>query len=152
MLGQRRIELYYTFSHLTVRTSCSPCIKAFSDDLKFNILSLPQCKAFSKIYNSLERIWMTIEATTFSRLIWNAWTHTGIVCMIREGECREYALDTGHVLVDPALQSSLEGAVPTFEGARGRGVNTSQFGLLNGDEVLIWEVGQCPFCCHPLDH
>jgi hypothetical protein len=59
---------------------------------------------------------MVIEATTIARLIWNAWTHTGIVCMIHEGECRKCALDEGHGLADPALQSSLEGAVPTFEG------------------------------------
>jgi hypothetical protein len=65
--------------------------------------------------------------------------HTGIVSMIREGECREYALDAGHVLADPALQSSPDGAVPTFEGARGPGVNTSEFGLLTEDKVLIWE-------------
>jgi hypothetical protein len=78
--------------------------------------------------------------------------HTGIVCMIREGGCRECALDAGHVMADPALQSSPEGAVPTFEGARGRGVNTSQFNLLNENEILIWEAGQCAFCCHPFDH
>jgi hypothetical protein len=95
---------------------------------------------------------MAIEASTIARLIWNAWTHTGIVCMIREGECRESTMDAGYVLADPVLQSSPEGAVPTFEGTRGRGVNTSQFGLLNEDEVLFWEAGQCPFCCHPLDH
>jgi hypothetical protein len=95
---------------------------------------------------------MAIEATTIARLIWNAWTHTGIVCIIREGECRKCALDAEHVLADPALQSSPEGAVPTFKGARGRGVNTSQFRLLNKDEILIWEADQCTLCCHPLDH
>jgi hypothetical protein len=84
---------------------------------------------------------MAIEATKIARLIWNAWTHTGIVCMIREAECRECALDAGHVLADRTLQSSQEVAVPTFEGARGRGVNRSQFGLLNEDEVLIWGAG-----------
>jgi hypothetical protein len=72
--------------------------------------------------------------------------------MIREGECRECALDAGHVLADPALQSSPEGAVPTFEETRARAVNTSQFSLLNEDEVLIWQTGECPFCSHPLDH
>jgi hypothetical protein len=95
---------------------------------------------------------MAIEATTIARLIWNAWKHTGIVFMIREGECRECALDAGRVLADPALQSSPEGAVPIFDGARGRGVNTTQFGLPNEDEILIWEAGQSLFCCHPLDH
>jgi hypothetical protein len=89
---------------------------------------------------------MAIKATTITRLIWNAWTQTGNVCMIREGECCKCAFDAGHVLGDSALQISREGAVPTFEGARGRGVNTSQFGLLNEDEVLIWETGQCHLC------
>jgi hypothetical protein len=41
--------------------------------------------------------------------------------MIREGEYRECALDTGYVLADAALQNSPEGAVPTFEGAHGEG-------------------------------
>jgi hypothetical protein len=61
--------------------------------------------------------------------------------MIRDGECRECALDAGHVLADPELQSSQEGSVPNFEGSRGRGVSTSQFGLFSEDEVLIWEAG-----------
>jgi hypothetical protein len=43
---------------------------------------------------------MAIEATSIACLIWNAWTHTGIVCKIREGECRERALDAGHMLAD----------------------------------------------------
>jgi hypothetical protein len=49
MYGQQRIEFYDTFSHLTARTSYSPSIKAFSDDLRFNILSLSQQKSLSKI-------------------------------------------------------------------------------------------------------
>jgi hypothetical protein len=35
--------------------------------------------------------------------------------MVYEGECRECALDARYVLADPALQSSPEGAVPTFK-------------------------------------
>jgi hypothetical protein len=61
--------------------------------------------------------WMAIEVTTIGRLIWNTWPHTGIFCMIREGECRECALDAGHVLADPSLQISPEGVVPTSEGS-----------------------------------
>jgi hypothetical protein len=78
-------------------------------------------KSLSKISSSLESIWMAIEATTIARIIWNAWTHTGIVCMIREGKCSECALDAGHILADPALQSSPERAVPTFERAAAEG-------------------------------
>jgi hypothetical protein len=95
---------------------------------------------------------MAMEATTIMRLIWNAWGHTGIVCIVRQGKCCECALDSKHVLGDPALQASPDEAVSISEGARGRGVNTSQFGILNEDEMLIWEVGQCPFCCQPLEY
>jgi hypothetical protein len=112
-----RILLYLLLpqsSHLL-----QPLGQGFFRRLKVQYSLFASVKSLSKIYISLERIWMAIEATTIARLIWNAWTHADIVCMIREGECRECALDAGHMLADPALQSSPEGAVPTFEGARG---------------------------------
>jgi hypothetical protein len=52
---------------------------------------------------------MVIEAATIARLIWNTQTHISIVCMTREGECLECALNAEHVLADPALHSSPEG-------------------------------------------
>jgi hypothetical protein len=119
-----------------------PLDQGFFRRFKIQYSLLAPIKSVSKISSSVERIWMAIEATTTARLIWNAWTPIGIVCMIREGECRECALDAGHVLADLALQSSPDGVVPTFKGARCRGMNTSQFRLLNEDKVLIWEADQ----------
>jgi hypothetical protein len=64
---------------------------------------------------------MVIEAATIARLIWNTWTHTGIVYMIREGKCHECALDAGHVQADPALQSSSEGRYRPSKGPAAEG-------------------------------
>jgi hypothetical protein len=114
MHGQQRIEFYYTFSHFL-----QPLDQGFFRRLKIQYSLIAPIKNLSKISSSLERIWMAIEATTIVRLIWNVWTPTGVVCMIRERECRECALDAGYILINPALQSSPEGAVPTFEAAEG---------------------------------
>jgi hypothetical protein len=83
--------------------------QGFFRRLKIQYSLFAPIKKLSKIARLLERIWVAIEATTIAHLLWNAWTHTGIVCMIRERECRECALDAGHVLADRALQSSPEG-------------------------------------------
>jgi hypothetical protein len=56
-----------------------------------------------------------------------------------------------HVLSDPAFQPVLDGAASVFEAARGRGVVSGEWGVLNEDEMLIWQAGQCPFCCSPFD-
>jgi hypothetical protein len=66
-------------------------------------------------------------------------------------ECCGCTLDAEHVLGDPALQPSPNGAAPIFEGEQGQDVSTTQFGLLNRDKMLIWEAGQCLFCCQPLE-
>jgi hypothetical protein len=148
--ASNRILLYLLLFHSS--HLLQPLDQGFFRRLQIQYSLFAPIKNLSKIFNSFERIWTAIEATMIARLIWNGWTHTDNVCMIHEGECRECALDAEHVFADPTLQSSSERSVPTFEGVCGRGVNTSQFGLLNEDEVLISEAGQWPFCCHPFDY
>jgi hypothetical protein len=148
--AEHQILLYLLPAHSS--HLLQPLDQGFFRRLKIQYSLFPPIKGLSKISSSLERIWMAIQATTIARLVWNAWTHTGIACTIRNGECRECTLQPEHVLRDPTLQGSPDGAAPIFEGGRGRGVGTSQFGLLNEDEMLIWEAGQCPFCCQPLEH
>jgi hypothetical protein len=127
-----------------------PLDQGFFRRLKIQYGLFPAIKHMSKISGILERIWMAIQATTVTRLVWNAWQHTGIVPGIEEGVCQRCTLSPEHVLADGALQAVMDGRTPTWEGGRGRGVSTGEFGLLNEDEMLIWEAGQCPFCCHPL--
>jgi hypothetical protein len=67
-------------------------------------------------------------------------TITDVVCIAR-------TFDLNHGLGDPALQPALGSAPPVFERAQDRHVPTSEWGVLNEDELLIWLAGQCPFCC-----
>jgi hypothetical protein len=94
---------------------------------------------------------MAFQATIITRVISNSWKHTGIKPVIQNGECIRCELDAQPVLGDPALRTALGNKEPIFEGARGDRVPTREFGLLNEDEMLIMEAGQCPFCCRPLD-
>jgi hypothetical protein len=72
--------------------------------LKIQYSLFPPIEGLSKISSFLERIWMAIQATTIAMLVWNAWTHTGIACTIRNGECRECILRPEHILWNPTVQ------------------------------------------------
>jgi hypothetical protein len=39
------------------------------------------------------------------------------------------------------MQSVVGGATPIFEGGRGEGISTGAFGVLDEDEMMIWEAG-----------
>jgi transposase len=147
--AQHHILLYLLPPHST--HLLQPLDQGFFRRLKIQYSLFAPIKDVSKISSSLERIWMAIQATTITRIVWNAWIHTGIICIVKKGECEHCELDPARVLDDPALQPASGGAIPIFEGGRGRGVSTGQFGLLDEDEMLIWDAWQCPFCCHPLE-
>jgi hypothetical protein len=146
---QNHILLYFLPPHSN--PLLQPLDQGFFRRLKIQYSLFAPIKGLSKISSSLERIWMAIQATTITRIVLNAWTHTGIICAVEDGECKRCELDPARVLGDPALQPASGGAIPIFEGGRGRGVSTGQFGLLDEDEMLIWDAGQCPFCCQPLE-
>jgi hypothetical protein len=98
----------------------------------------------------LKRIGMVVQATTVTGIVWNAWKHSWIVLIISGDVCTECPLGFQHVLTLVALQTVVGSATPIFEGGHGGGNSTAGFRILNEDEVLIWELEQCPFCCHPL--
>jgi hypothetical protein len=58
-------------------------------------------------------------------------------------------LDLNRVLSDPAMQTVVGVTTPIPEGGWGEGISTIAFGILNQDEMMIWEVGKRTFC-HPL--
>jgi hypothetical protein len=96
----------------------------------------------SKNSSSLERIWMALQATMITRLIWNSWKHIGIIPVIQNKECIRCELDTQRVLSDPSLRTALGGGEPIFDDVRVDRALTREFGLLNEDEVLIIEAGE----------
>jgi hypothetical protein len=147
--AQNHIILYLLPPHST--HLLQPLDQGFFRRLKIQYSLFMPIKGISKISSSLERIWMAIQASTVTRIVWNAWGHTGVICEIENGECVRCGVDPARVLKDPALQPTFDGGTPVYEGARGRGVSTGQFGVLDEDEMLIWQAGQCPFCCQPLE-
>jgi hypothetical protein len=60
-------------SHLLQRRD-----QGFFRQLKIQYSLFPPIQGFSVILSSFSRIWMAIQATTIMRLVWNAWTHTGM--------------------------------------------------------------------------
>jgi hypothetical protein len=93
-------------------------------------------------------MFMAFQASNVTHKIWNSWAASGIVPVIDEGMCVGFELVPDKVLERPAV------ALPLSSGKQaqqGRKITDPSFGLLNEDEMLIYQAGQCPFCCQPLD-
>jgi hypothetical protein len=52
-----------------------------------------------------------------------------------------YTLDFNRVLSDRGMQTAGGVPTPTFEGGGGDKISTDAFGILNQDEMMIWQVG-----------
>jgi hypothetical protein len=91
---------------------------------------------------------MAVQATFGTQIIWNSWTHAGIVPAIESGKCTGNELGCNRILRDRAAHHELS---PIRENARGRPVRKPQFGVLNQAESELHEAGCCPFCERPLD-
>jgi hypothetical protein len=58
---------------------------------------------------------MVLQGTFVTRIIWNSWSHVGIVPVIESGKCIRCELDCDRVLRDPSIQQEH----PVKENARG---------------------------------
>ena len=108
---------------------------------------ISQITSLTKSSGTLERVWSAYQASDVTWVIWRSWEQTGITPNVVDGLCESCSLNVDIVLDSTRLQHA---STPN-ERSRGRPVNVGQFGLLNEDEFLILEAGQCPFCCQPLD-
>jgi hypothetical protein len=79
-----------------------PLDQGFFRRLKVQYALFRNSSGLSKISGILERVWMAIDASSGTRLSWNAWSHTGIIATITNGMCSGCRLDVDHVLSDPA--------------------------------------------------
>jgi hypothetical protein len=64
--------------------------------------------------------------------------------------CTRCTFSAQHVLIERALQSVVGGETLIWESARDLGVASGQFGILNEDETIFLDGGQCSFFCHLL--
>jgi hypothetical protein len=130
-------------SHLT-----QPLDRGYFRMLKSSFQRMDYIPGLSKISDIQERMFMAFQASNVTRKIWNSRAASGIVPVIDEGMCVGFELVPDKVLERPAV------ALPLSSGEQaqqGRKVTDPSFGLLNEDEMLIYQAGQCPFCCQPLD-
>lgn len=105
----------------------------------------PSEPRISKISNTLDRVFQAYSACRVKSFIWRCWRHSGIDPVVSHGKAVGYTTVEGEILEDPALNH------PVNEMARGRPVERAPWGIVNADERMIYEAGQCPFCCYPFD-
>lgn len=105
----------------------------------------PSEKGISKISNTLDRVFQAYCACRIKAFIWRCWRHSGIQPIVSEGKATGYDTVEHEILEDPALVH------PVSEAARGKPVAGATWGILNQDEMMLFEAGQCPFCCCPFN-
>ena len=112
---------------------------------KHEYAHFPNEPGLSKISNTLDRVFQAYCACRVKAFIWRCWRHSGIEPIISGGKAAGYITKEWEVLEDAAL------AHPVSEAARGRQVEGAPWGILNADEMMLYEAGQCPFSCCPFD-
>jgi hypothetical protein len=144
--AENNITLYLLPPHSS--HLCQPLDRGYFRKLKSCYARERRIPGLSKISCMLERIYGALQAASVIRTIWNSWEASGFLPTIEQGRCVGFTLKPELVLDRDALHHV---APPVKEGQIGRKVNSAEFGVLNEDEMLIYEAGQCPFCCQPLD-
>ena len=122
-----------------------PLDRGFFRRCKAQFSSFPAEEGASRITNTLERIFEAFQACRVTGFIWRCWSHAGIVPVVRDGKLTGYTPAVDKVMQEPALNHQV------VESAQGRRTVNASFGILNEDEHLLYEAGQCPFCCSKLD-
>lgn len=112
---------------------------------KTEFSNFPIDHSMSKISNALERCYEAYEACRVQAFLWRCWQHAGIRPMIESGCVVGFKVESEKILNDPAINHAIN------ESAQGRHTESCQWGLLNENEMMIFEAGQCPFCCYPLE-
>lgn len=112
-----------------------------------------QCYAVSTLGASLSetsrqilRVAAAFEASKVKYVICESWAMTGIVPVVEKREVTAVRLDPDSIAKATSLQHSFSGN----ERERGARNERATWGLLNEDQMMIYEAGQCPFCCAEL--
>jgi hypothetical protein len=125
-----------------------PLDQGFFRPVKTQFGQFARTREFSKRTSTCECVFMALQATFVTRIIWNSCAQVGIVPVIESGKCTRSELDWSRILRDPAIH---HGPLPIQENARGSPVCKPQFGVLNQAESEPHKSGCCPFCERPLE-
>ena len=122
-----------------------PLDRGFFRRCKAQFNAFPVEEGTSKISNTLERVFEAFQACRVTGFIWRCWCHAGIAPVVEDGKVVGYDVVIEKIMQDPALNHEV------VESAQGRRTVDPSFGVLNEDEQLLYDAGQCPFCCSVLD-
>jgi hypothetical protein len=144
--ASENITLYLLPAHSS--HLCQPLDRGFFRSLNGSYARMRKITGLSKISGMCERIYGAYQASSVIRTVWDSWSASGFVPLIQKGRCVGFTLDPDQVL----KRGSLQHPAPAIkQGEIGRKVASSAYGVLNEDEMLIYDAGQCPFCCQPLE-
>lgn len=96
----------------------------------------------SETSRQILRVVSAFEASRVRYLICTSWAMTGIVPVVENREVTAIRLDPDSIENATSLQHAFSGN----ERERGARNERAMSGLLNEDQLMIYEAGQCPFC------
>ena len=123
-----------------------PLDRLYFSHLKQVYAGIKTTAMLSKLSKTLLKVWIAFEASNVSYYICQSWRMTGINPVVEENKVVRVELHPESLDGSPSLQHNFDGN----ERARGQPTRKPRWGLLNDDEILLADAGQCPFCCGPL--
>ena len=123
-----------------------PLDKLYFSRLKQVYASSTLGSTLSETSRQILKVVTSFEASRVRYLICASWAMTGIVPVVENREATAVRLDPEAISNATSLQHAFSGN--TRE--RGARNDRATFGLLNEDQMMIYEAGQCPFCCAEL--
>jgi hypothetical protein len=124
-----------------------PLDSGFFRRVKVQFGQFQKIEKLSKVASTCKRIFMALQGSLITRLIWNSWSRAGIVPVIDSGNCIRAELDRDCISCAPAVHHQQ----PIQENPRGRSVCKPQFGVLDKGQCRLQRAGCCPFCERPLE-
>jgi hypothetical protein len=84
-----------------------PFDQGFFRRVKIQFGQFARIREFSKMTSTCERVFMALQATFVTRIIWNLWTPAGIVPVIESGKDTGSELDCNRILRDAPAHHEL---------------------------------------------
>ena len=99
-------------------------------------------QSLSELSRQILRVVTAFQASNIRYSICQSWRMTGITPVVEAREVTGVRLDPHALQGATALQHTFQGN-PRARGPRN---DTAKWGLLNEDQLMLYEAGQCPFC------
>ena len=98
----------------------------------------------TKFSDNMQRIFSSLQAAKTTQIIFQSWSHAGIIPIINNGIVTHVQLMKEKVLNDPLLHHVQTAKINQH--ARGNHAEKIELGLLNEVQIEIHKNGNCPLC------